>query len=208
MSGTLAIDLQEGPIERTLADLAVVGVFEDDRPLRGEAGRIDWRLCGRLSSLLAGGTLSAQRGAAALVQSSGGLATPFVMALGLGAREAFDVRAGASFVREAVSRSVDLAVASVALGLPGTARTDLAARLEGALRGAVSAMADRPAELQIRLVAAPAERSAAADLLPVLARRVPARGLALRLGSERLPISATGSPRGSALAASPPPSVK
>lgn len=204
MSAALTLELHEGPIERASAELAVVGVFLDDRPIRGEAGRIDWRLCGRLSALLASGTLSAERGAAALVQSSGGLATPFVMALGLGSRQDFDLRAGASFVRDAVARTVELGAASVCVGLPGPASTDLASRLEGALRGAIAALAERSAELQLRLVTDPAERASAIRLLPVLERRLPSHGLTLRLGSER----PRSSPPGTPLAPSPPPSVK
>src|SRR4051812_49485004 len=33
-------------------DCLVLPVFKDDRPLRGAAGLVDWRLCGRLSRLV------------------------------------------------------------------------------------------------------------------------------------------------------------
>ncbi|HLL25957.1 MAG TPA: M17 family peptidase N-terminal domain-containing protein [Kofleriaceae bacterium] len=33
-------------------DCLVLAVFKDDRPLRGAAGLVDWRLCGKLSRLL------------------------------------------------------------------------------------------------------------------------------------------------------------
>lgn len=210
MSGALALELHEGPIERTPAELAVVGLFVEDRPLRGEAGRMDWRLCGRLSSLLAAHTLSAERGAAALVQSSGGLATPFVMALGLGSRSDFDLEAGSAFVRDAVGRGLQLGAGSLALGLPAPPRADLASRLEAALRAALTSLAARPGELQLRLVTGVAERGPAADLLPALARRVATRGVTLRLVSNRVAGArpTPASPRGTSIPASPSSSVK
>jgi hypothetical protein len=210
VSGALALELHEGPIERTPAELAVVGLFVEDRPLRGEAGRMDWRLCGRLSSLLAARTLSAERGAAALVQSSGGLATPFVMALGLGSRAGFDLEAGSAFVREAVGRGLRLGAGSLALGLPAPPRADLASRLEAALRSALASLAECPAELQLRLVTGPAERAPASDLLPALARRVATRGVTLRLVSDRVAGSRPTSPapRGTPNPASPSSPVK
>ena len=42
--------LAPGPIERIRADVAVVPLFAGERPLRAAAGRVDWRLCGRLST--------------------------------------------------------------------------------------------------------------------------------------------------------------
>jgi len=38
--------------DESARDCLVLAVFRDDRPLRGAAGLADWRMCGRLSSLL------------------------------------------------------------------------------------------------------------------------------------------------------------
>ncbi len=38
--------------DETRRDCLVLGVFHDERPLRGAAGLADWRLCGRLSRLV------------------------------------------------------------------------------------------------------------------------------------------------------------
>ena len=54
------LGLAPGSIERVRADLAVVPLFAGERPLLGAAGRVDWRLCGRLSHLFAAGHLSAR----------------------------------------------------------------------------------------------------------------------------------------------------
>src|SRR5215468_4661081 len=57
------LGLAPGPIERVRADVAVVALFAGERPLRAAAGRVDWRLCGRLSHLFAAGRLSGAIGA-------------------------------------------------------------------------------------------------------------------------------------------------
>jgi hypothetical protein len=43
-------------------DCLVLPVFKDDRPLRGAAGLVDWRLCGKLSVLLRNNRASADAG--------------------------------------------------------------------------------------------------------------------------------------------------
>ncbi|MGH0028691.1 MAG: hypothetical protein ACQGVC_02795, partial [Myxococcota bacterium] len=69
----LRLSLAPGPIERAEADIAVVTFFDDERPLRGAAGRADWRLCGAVSRLIQRSKLSGAFGEAALVPSTGGL---------------------------------------------------------------------------------------------------------------------------------------
>ncbi len=58
MSAALAIELESGTLERARADLVIVSFCSTDRPLRGAAGRVDWRLCGRLSHLIEAGRVA------------------------------------------------------------------------------------------------------------------------------------------------------
>ncbi|HTA18129.1 MAG TPA: peptidase M17, partial [Polyangia bacterium] len=44
------------------ADAVCVPVWTDVRPLRGAAGLLDWRLCGRLSTMLASGKVTGAEG--------------------------------------------------------------------------------------------------------------------------------------------------
>ena len=61
MSRELEIEVDSASVERVRADLAAVPLFTEDRPLRGGVGRADWRLCGRLSELVASGRLAGER---------------------------------------------------------------------------------------------------------------------------------------------------
>ncbi len=70
--------------DMTQADAIAVGIFCDQRPLRGPAGLLDWRLCGRLSQLLRLGRVSGEYGEAVLLPSSGRLPQPKVLLFGVG----------------------------------------------------------------------------------------------------------------------------
>jgi hypothetical protein len=50
------------PVEELPSELLVLFCYSDERPLRGAAGRVDWRLCGQLSALMVEGELSGAPG--------------------------------------------------------------------------------------------------------------------------------------------------
>ena len=67
-------------------DLLVLGVLEDERPLVGLAGLVDWRLCGALSRWLVSGFATGTWGESVLYPSSERLAQRATLVLGLGTR--------------------------------------------------------------------------------------------------------------------------
>ena len=145
MSAGLAIELETGPIERARVDLAIVGFSTTDRPLRGAAGRADWRLCGRLSRLIASGRIEGHAGEAALLPGGGGLRAPLLLALGLGpAGVAGACRRGGLRARRRGPRP-RAARGRLALALPPGELGDLALRLrlEAVATGAGDALAAR-----------------------------------------------------------------
>lgn len=70
-------------------DALVVPVWYDVRPLRGAAGLLDWRLCGRLSNLLQQNRLTGAMGEKLLLVTDR-LPWTRVLALGVGQSTAFD----------------------------------------------------------------------------------------------------------------------
>ena len=145
MSAGLAIELETGPIERARVDLVIVGFSTTDRPLRGAAGCVDWRLCGRLSRLIASGRIEGHAGEAALLPGGGGLRAPLLLALGLGPAAMLGPAAAAAFARDAVGRGLALRAGRLALALPPGELGDLALRLrlEAVAIGAGEALAAR-----------------------------------------------------------------
>jgi hypothetical protein len=163
VSATLSIDLDPGPIERTGADVVIVTFFQEDRPLRGSAGRADWRICGRLSQLLAAGEVEGLRGEALLMPTRGGLRAPLLVAVGLGRRKEFRSDDWEATARDAVERGLNLGAAVLALPMPDLGRnpSDLKVlqRVEAVVAGAARALSSLSspmrsgAEMKLRLVA-------------------------------------------------------
>ncbi len=102
-------------------ELCACAIWSDQRPMRGLAGLLDWRLGGRLSSLLKSGFLTGAKGEALLVPGKPHVPFEKVLVVGLGARAAFD---DASF-REARGRMAlaleRLRVRRCVIELPGRA---------------------------------------------------------------------------------------
>jgi hypothetical protein len=108
----------EGLDALTGLEALCVFVGEDERPLVGTAGFVDWRLCGRLSRLLQEGFFTGSPEDTLLVPTQGALAIPRLFAIGLGRREGLS--------RERLEKALGLAgrtlkkagIRTVALELP------------------------------------------------------------------------------------------
>jgi len=86
-------------LDEVSADALSLPFFSDERPLRGALGLVDWRLCGRVSDLLARGPLTGAAGETLLLPTGGRLPMEKVFLHGLGAssrfgEEVFDAAAG------------------------------------------------------------------------------------------------------------------
>ena len=195
MSGSLAIEFDPGPVDRTPADVAMVPLFASDRPLRGSAGRADWRLCGRLSQLVASGRLAGAPGEAALIASTGGLRAPLLLVLGAGPRATFDAPGLEALIRDGVCRALGLGARTIAFPFPDAALGGVALEhhAEALLGAAAAGVATRPGatELLLRVVVPRDEARRTAQALRVArpAELPPAISL-------RLPRAATPAPAG------------
>ena len=70
--------------DESARDCLVLPVFRDDRPLRGAAGLVDWRLCGKLSKLLKSSRASAEAGEQMLLPPGKRLKFKRILWFGLG----------------------------------------------------------------------------------------------------------------------------
>ncbi len=87
-------------LDEASAEVCACAIWSDERPVRGFAGLLDWRLGGRLSALLKSGFVTGDRGEALLLPGKPHVPFEKVLVLGLGARSAF----GDGAFREAVVR--------------------------------------------------------------------------------------------------------
>jgi len=101
------------------AEALVAPVHEDERPLRGATGLVDWRMSGRLSQLLLRGRLLGRDGERVLVPASGRLSFEKILLVGAGPSSALD----AAHARLVLTRMLEvldgLRIRRAAIALPG-----------------------------------------------------------------------------------------
>lgn len=103
---------------RSRVDVAVLPFFEDERPLQGIAGLIDWRGSGRLSSYLRRALSSGRRDEQLLTVGGPGLPADRIFMLGLGLRAEFDEEVASAAGARCVRVVVGLGARSVLIGMP------------------------------------------------------------------------------------------
>jgi hypothetical protein len=193
---SVVVEFEDQPLERVCADLVVVGYSPDDRPLRGAAGRADWRLCGELWKLVTTQKLNGALGQAALLSAAGPLRSPLLLVVGLGHRAELDVDAWRALGNEIARRALDLQLDRVVLGLAADAAC---LRSEGTcalFAGTASAAAERRAG--IHLVIAGDEMLVRLSELRSLAEAGSLTGVSLKLPettrspAKRPPVSSGG----------------
>lgn len=186
MTAHLKLSLASEPFERVPADVALAGFFPGERPLRGAAGRVDWRLCGLASDLLADGRMRERAGDALLVPAAGRLAASRVMLFGLGRRSSLSAARIQKITASAIRRGLALGARRLALSPPGE---DGISRHAGpVLAGAAEAVVGGDVEVELCLVIDPSEVASAR------------RALERALAADPLPavelLAPSGSPRG------------
>lgn len=157
MSGILDLEIGDEALERSTVDLVVAGIFIDELPLRGGAGRVDWRLCGLVSDQILAGRIRGARGEALLIPSTGQLRSNRVMVLGLGVRSKYKLDLVAKSVQQAVSRATALASPSIAMAPLGIAGDEFPRCAEAIVAGAVAGFEASTASLRLRIVLPSAE---------------------------------------------------
>jgi hypothetical protein len=199
MTVTWAIELDASAPERVRADLLVTPFFAEERPLRGPASRVDWRLCGLLSEMLARGAFSGVPDEVVLVPTAARLRAPRALLVGLGPRESFSPKVLRRSAELAIARASALRAGIVALALPSEASTGLPAEKAAAavLIGAGEALVLRPFPLRLRLVVEAAAMSRARLALAELVPRIEMEGVVARLAAPEVePRPAPSAPAG------------
>ena len=111
-------------------DALCLFVAEDDRPLPGTAGYLDWRLCGSLSRVLKGGFFTGVKDDWLLLPSDGRVPIGRIFAVGLGSRKNLDAAALGRAMANAAQVLAKANVESVALEIPGGGGVDEAAQAQ------------------------------------------------------------------------------
>ena len=174
--------LYAGPVVHAPGDTLLLPVPEDERPLRGDAGWIDWRLCGEISRRLLSGCVTGKFGEAILFPGRAPLRAARVLLLGVGPRAGLREGLVQRMMGEAAGRLRELRSHSALLALPSG--IELEHRAADLLRGLVLGLASQPSKSPFRLVipdVAGHEESLEATMAALLPE-ARARGLALEVG--------------------------
>lgn len=110
--------ISKDPIDLQECDLLIMGLFQDERPLRGSMGWIDWRLNGMLSRLLIEKRLTGEWRERILIPSQGRISPALILIFGLGEKKEYSylsVREKVPFVVETLK---NLKLFHLCLSLP------------------------------------------------------------------------------------------
>lgn len=134
----LSISLFSEPAVHIACDTLVVPIPRDERPLRGEAGWVDWRICGALSAQLGTGFVTGVRGEAVLLPAPRPLPATRLLLVGIGNTERLEGRIlqrGFALVAE---KLLSLRTPAAAIAFPGA--IDLAYDADFLVQGCLSAL--------------------------------------------------------------------
>ena len=92
---------------------------EDERPLRGAAGLLDWRLCGRLSQLVRARKMEGTKGEIILLPTKGRASFERILMVGAGPSATVDSDVAMQTLRVLFHALDGLKIRRVALALPG-----------------------------------------------------------------------------------------
>jgi hypothetical protein len=109
-------------------DAIILTFFREERPLRGAAGLVDWRLCGRLSRLIKQGRFRGERGETLLMPPGRRLPFSRLILFGLGSEHPFDDDVYRGHVRRIRHVARRAGIHDFALQPPGRATGLVAAR--------------------------------------------------------------------------------
>ncbi len=126
--GISVITLDLAKWEEASRDALVLPVFRDDRPLRGAAGLVDWRLCGRLSRLMRSGKASGNAGETLLLPASRRLRFARILWFGLGDAKGYNEERARKDLRWISEVTAAAGAADVTMQLPGRSMGLLGAR--------------------------------------------------------------------------------
>lgn len=117
----MTVDIVLNDIRKVEADAVIVGFYEDERPLKGQAGWLDWLLCGALSQLIIAGRMRGTVGDVALLTSRKKIPAEKIFLVGLGPKTGLTPETLTQLLSLAARSAVDAGVKNVAVGLSSPA---------------------------------------------------------------------------------------
>ncbi len=173
MSAGLILGVSSDAAEIAGAELLIAPWCASDRPPRGAAGRVDWRMCGLVSQLIRDERLTGERDEKLLIATHGRLRAPRVLLLGMGDRTAIDPERATDAGILGLRSAMELGVSQIALSSDVFGGLPADRMLPNLVRALAPVAAEASDPLHLEFLVAPTERSAARERI----ERVVTRGL-------------------------------
>ena len=106
-------------LDRLGTEILVAGLAEAERPPRGVAGLVDWRLAGRLSRLIKRGFATGKLGEVVMISGKPKLPFDKIILVGLGRREEFEQAVFKALVERLLETLEGLKARTAVVELPG-----------------------------------------------------------------------------------------
>ena len=119
MAGLHLIPADLASLDHNPGQVLVLTAFSDERPLRGLAGLVDWRVCGKLSGWFLSEFATGEVNDRVLYPSQGRLSHPLMLLIGLGPRAQHRTDRAHAMAEEAACVVADLGVTQMTCGLFG-----------------------------------------------------------------------------------------
>jgi Cytosol aminopeptidase family, N-terminal domain len=116
-----------GSLSELKTEALCLPFYRDERPLRGPAGLVDFRLCGKVSKLIAGGRMAGDLGEAVLMPARPRLSAERLVWIGAGLASELGEPRFRELVKDVLVRLSNLRVRAAALSLPGRVRGQIEA---------------------------------------------------------------------------------
>lgn len=118
-------------IDTVGSEILACGLFEDERPIRGLAGLVDWRMAARLSRRIEAGDLMGDRGEVTLMPGKPRMPFEKLLLFGLGSKQRFDEEVFLEVVHRMLDTLCGLRVRMAVVERPGR-HTDVVDALRAA----------------------------------------------------------------------------
>lgn len=144
------LKLSSEPLDIVESDLALVLAYEDERPLKGQTGLIDWRLNGKVSKLILDKRFDGKFGDALLMPSEGRAHANELVVLGLGHKSQLDEARTPRVIQYIIETLLKKKARSFALSLSDLVSDKFEWR--NTVRTFISALSGREEDFQITLI--------------------------------------------------------
>ena len=177
----LGFELYSGTAVQVPCDTVIVPVPSDERPLRAEAGWVDWRVCGAISSQLASGYMAGKKGEVVLLPAPKPLVATRLLLVGLGPVRRLEGRGLQRAISLACDKMLSLRAGLGLVALPEA--VDFALDAPALVRGCFQSLARLRSDQQLRIAfASGLQRGRTLEAaLADLAGEAPGKGIEIEL---------------------------